>query len=112
MPFRGMSAMDHKREFVGLAMSEGANVRELCRRFGISPTTGYKWLARHRDQGLAGLIERSRRPKTSPGRTSAAIEAKVIEVRDRSNNAWGGRKIRRVLENTRRGGYPGGEHDH
>jgi transposase-like protein len=91
--------MDHKREFVGLAMSEGANVRELCRRFGISPTTGYKWLSRHRDQGLAGLIEHSRRPKTSPGRTTAGIEAKVVEVRDRSNNVWGGRKIRRALEN-------------
>ena len=91
--------MDHKREFVEFAMSEGANVRELCRRFGISPTTGYKWLSRHRDQGLAGLIEQSRRPKTSPGRTTAAIEAKVVEVRDRSNNVWGGRKIRRALEN-------------
>jgi transposase InsO family protein len=99
MPFRGMSAMDRKREFVEFAMSEGANIRELCRRFGISPTTGYKWLVRHRDQGLAGLIERSRRPKSSPRRAAPAIEAKVLEVRDRSNNAWGGRKIKRALEN-------------
>ena len=44
MPYRGMSAMDEKREFVEFAMSEGVNVRELCRRFRISPTTGYKWL--------------------------------------------------------------------
>ena len=85
--------MDQKREFVEFAMSEGVNVRELCRRFRISPTTGYKWLSRHRDQGLAGLIEQSRRPKASPRRTAAAIEAKVLEVRDRSNNVWGGRKI-------------------
>src|SRR5580658_5136463 len=72
MPFRGMSAMEQKREFVEFAMSEGANIRELCRRFRISPTTGYKWLSHNRDQGSAGLIERSRRPKASPRRTAAA----------------------------------------
>ena len=104
--------MDQKREFVEFAMSEGVNVRELCRRFRISPTTGYKWLGRHRDQGSAGLMERSRRPKASPRRTAAAVEAKVVEVRDRSNNVWGGRKIRRTLEKRDEAGNPGGEHDH
>jgi transposase-like protein len=38
--------MDQRREFVRLAKQEGANRRELCRRFGIHPDTGYKWLAR------------------------------------------------------------------
>jgi transposase InsO family protein len=98
MPFRGMSAMERKREFVVFAAAEGANVRELCRRFGISPTTGYKWLGRYQAEGAAGLIEQSRRPKTSRLRTPAAVEAKVIEVRDRSNNVWGGRKIKRALK--------------
>jgi transposase InsO family protein len=98
MPFRGVSAMDRKREFVMFAAAEGANVRELCRRFEISPTTGYKWLGRHRAQGAAGLIERSRPPQTHRLRTPAAVEAKVVEVRDRSNNVWGGRKIKRALK--------------
>jgi len=98
MPFREVSVMDQKREFVVFASAEGANIRELCRRFGISPTTGYKLLGRYRDEGMAGLAERSRRPRTSRLRTAADVEAKVLEVRDRSNNAWGGRKIRRVLE--------------
>ncbi|RVC65244.1 helix-turn-helix domain-containing protein, partial [Mesorhizobium sp. M00.F.Ca.ET.038.03.1.1] len=44
MPFYEVSMMDQKREFVEFASREWANVRELCRRFGISPTTGYKWL--------------------------------------------------------------------
>ena len=99
MAFCGVSAMDQKREFVVLAMSHGANVRELCRRFGISPTTGYKWLGRCREQGWPGLIEQSRRPKTSRLGTPAAVEAKVLEIRDRSHNVWGARKIRRALEN-------------
>ncbi len=46
MPWREVSVMDQRREFVRLAMQEGANRRELCRRFGISADTGYKWLAR------------------------------------------------------------------
>ena len=46
MPWREVSAMDQRREFVRLALQEGVNRRELCRRFGISPQVGYKWLAR------------------------------------------------------------------
>lgn len=43
MPWREVSIMEQRREFVGLAMQEGANRRELCRRFGIHPDTAYKW---------------------------------------------------------------------
>ena len=99
MPFCEVSAMDQKREFVMFALSEGANVRELCRRFGISPKTGYKWVERYREEGLAALAERSRRPHSSPRRTVSAVEAKVLKVRDESNNVWGGRKIKGWLEN-------------
>jgi transposase len=112
MPFREASAMDEKREFVRFATMEGANIRELCRRFGISAPTAYRWLGRYRREGLAGLNERSRRPRSSPRRAAPAIEAKVLEARDQSNNAWGGRKIRRALKDRGEGGRPGGEHDH
>ena len=111
MPFRGMSAMDQKREFVVFA-AEGANFRELCRRFGIRPTTGYKWLERYRREGLAGLAEQSRRPQSSPSHTPAAVEAKVLAVRARSNNVWGGRKIKACARGLRGSRRPGGEHDH
>lgn len=97
MPFREVSRMDEKLEFVTLASGEGANVRELCRRFGVSPTTGYKWLSRHEAAGVAGLEDLSRRPHGSPWRTAPGLEAAVMEVR-LAHPAWGGRKIRRVLE--------------
>ncbi len=42
--------MDQRHEFVRLALQEGANRRELCRRFNISPDIGYKW---HDHQFLA-----------------------------------------------------------
>ena len=70
-----------------------ADVSALVRR---PATSG---LTRYRNDGLDGLVERSRRPLGSPHRTPAAIETKVLAVRDRSNNAWGGRKIRRTLRN-------------
>lgn len=95
MPWSEVSIMDQRREFVRLAMQEGSNRRELCRRFGIHPDTGYKWLGRWESGGE--LADRSRRPHASPMRTDAAVEALVLAVRD-AHPAWGARKIARCLE--------------
>ena len=95
MPWREVSALDQRREFVRLALQDGVNRRELCRRFGISADVGYKWLARHR-AGDADLEDRSRRPRRSPARCEAAIEALALAVRD-AHPAWGARKIARCL---------------
>jgi transposase-like protein len=84
--------MEQRREFVRLAMQEGMNRRELCRRFGISAQTGYKWLGSFA-AGDATLADRSRRPHDSPGRTALAIEPLVVGVRD-SHPAWGARDRR------------------
>jgi putative transposase len=96
MPWREVSAMEERREFVRLALQEGSNRRELCRRFGISADIGYKWLARWA-AGDGELLDRSRRPQTSPGRTADGTEAAVLQVRD-AHPSWGARKIGRVLE--------------
>lgn len=72
-------------------------MRELCRRFGIAPATGYLWLGRFREGGSAGLVDRSSRPHGSPTRTEAKLEAAVLAVRA-AHPVWGGRKIRRVLQ--------------
>ena len=52
MVWREVCAMDERREFVRLALQEGANVRALCRRFGVSPATGYKWIERWRANAI------------------------------------------------------------
>src|ERR1700759_2303823 len=96
MPCRGVSRIEERREFVRLAMQEGANRRELCRRFEIHPDTGYKWLKR-RLSGGEGLGDRSGRPPGSPLRCSDDLEAMVIVVRD-AHPAWGARKIARCLK--------------
>jgi transposase InsO family protein len=94
-----------REEFVMLAGREGANVRALCRRYGISPTTGYKWLDRHAAGGREALLDRSRRPHRSPGRTDAALEARIVALRDR-HPAWGARKLRRRLQDLGVDGLP------
>jgi len=96
MPWQPKAEMDIKREFVALAGRAGANRRELCRRFGISPTTGYALLARHAQDGLDGLTMRSRRPRASPGQTDAAVEQAALDVRC-EHPTWGARKIARRM---------------
>jgi len=95
MPWREVSIMEQRREFVELARQEGANRRELCRQFGIHPSTAYKWLRRWSEAGE--LADRSRRPRASPRRTDDAIERHILVLRD-AHPAWGARKIVRCLE--------------
>ena len=66
---------------------------ELCREFGISRATGYKWWRRYQKQGVAGLEERSRKPHASPRRTAIDIEQRIVELR-RKTPDWGARKLR------------------
>jgi transposase InsO family protein len=97
MPWQEQSTMSLKAEFVERAMQPDVNRSQVCRQYGISRTTAYQLLARYAAEGAAGLASRSRRPRTSPQRTDAAIEAEVVAVRD-AHPCWGGRKLAKVLE--------------
>ena len=101
--------MSLRREFVELASQSRVNLSRLCRRFQISREVGYKWLKRYREEGVPGLADRSRRPEHSPGRTGAAVEKRVLSVRDR-HRAWGARKIRRRLLDQGESPVPGRKH--
>ena len=93
MPWREVSAMSQRLEFVTLAAAENANIRHLCRCYGISSATAYKWLHRFQSLGVNGLVDHSRRPHHSPARSPAEIEEAVLDLR-RKHPAWGGRKLR------------------
>ena len=97
MPWITASPMSQRHEFVLLASQDGANVRHLCRVFRISAKTGYKWLQRFRQEGVSGLADRSRRPRHSPQQSAEAVAAAVIALRQK-HPAWGGRKLRRRLQ--------------
>jgi transposase InsO family protein len=94
MSWKECTCMSERAEFIAFARKAGSNVSELCRRFGISRQTGYKWLRRS-EPGI-GFEDRSRRPLHSPRRTASGIEARVTVVRQRYP-FYGGRKIRRIL---------------
>lgn len=96
MAWQPKDLMDIKQEFVALARQEGANRRELCRRFGISAKTGYALLKRFAQEGTAAFTARSRKPHSSPTRTCPELEKAVVELR-RQHPTWGGRKIARRL---------------
>jgi transposase InsO family protein len=102
MPWQEKSAMSLRLEFVELASQPGANVRDLCRRYRISAKTGYKWLNRYEPGNNKSLSDRSRRPHSSPGGSSARLEQSVVELR-REHPSWGGRKIARRLQDLGQG---------
>ena len=94
MPWKEVSIMSAREEFVRLATQPGANKSELCRRFGISRPTGDKWIARA--QRGEALEDRSRRPQRSPERCAPAIEQPIVKLRQ-EQPAWGARKLHSVL---------------
>ena len=98
MPWKQVTVMSLRKEFVMFALADGSNISELCRRFDISRKTGYKWIQRFVAEGNQGLADRSRRPKTSPHQTPENMEQAVVSIR-KEHPAWGGRKINRRLNN-------------
>jgi putative transposase len=69
----------------------------VCRGFGVSRKTGYKWLERYQAEGVLGLIDRSRAPLTHPDAVQAAIAERCLAVR-RAHRTWGPVKVRAWLE--------------
>lgn len=88
--------MSLKLEFVERATQPGAKLAPLCREFGISRPTGTKWVKRFKQEGYAGLEERSRRPTSSPLSLAEDLVMAVLEQRDR-HPSWGAKKLRDLL---------------
>lgn len=73
------------------------NMSALCRKYGISRKTGYKWLKRYDASNLASLQDRSRRPRTRPQAIPDFVEEAIVEVRKRRPR-WGPKKLRAILQ--------------
>jgi transposase InsO family protein len=97
MPWKENTLMSCRHEFVLLARQPGSVIRELCRRYEISPKTGYKWLERYEREGQLGLANRSRRPLHSPHRTAATMERRILTLH-RRYPYWGPRKLHALLD--------------
>ena len=102
MPWESRTVMNQREQFVEEA-AESRNFSDLCRRYGISRKTGYKWV--QRAQAGAPLEDQSRRPGHPFGQTPAEVEEKILAVRS-DNPAWGGLKIKAELERRGETGIP------
>ena len=70
---------------------------ELCRTFGVTRKTGYKWVERYESGGMEGLRDLSRAAHEHPNAVGEEMEERVMEQR-RRHPYWGARKIHAVLE--------------
>ncbi|MEZ7198920.1 helix-turn-helix domain-containing protein, partial [Pseudodesulfovibrio karagichevae] len=98
MPWNEVKPMDQRWLFVMEARLGVEAVAELCRKYGISRKTGYKWLKRYHEFGRFGFVELARRPRGCPHRTPVEMREAVVALR----KAWPGigpRKIAGELRN-------------
>ena len=95
MPWKDKTVEELRKEFVEAATS-CSNFSSLCREFGITRATGYKWLARYENN--ESLSNRSKRPNVTANKTPRSIETQIIEART-VHPGWGAKKIKVSLEN-------------
>lgn len=94
MPWENKTVEELREEFIAAAKAS-RNFSQICREFGITRKTGYKWLNRS-EQGLP-MSDASRRPHRIAGKTDPETEEKILKVRS-ENPGWGAKKIHDVLE--------------
>jgi transposase InsO family protein len=87
---------EQRMRFVVCASRREKTLRELCEEFQISRPTGYEWLRRYQADGMAGVVEKSRRPHRHPTQTAMEIEQRVVELRQQRPD-WGARKLQVLL---------------
>ena len=90
------SVVSTRERFVLAALAQKEPFAQLCRRFHIGRSTGYKWLVRFRLSGRSGLHDRSRRPHRSPRQLTLRWQAALRQLR-RRHPTWGPRKLRARL---------------
>ena len=96
MPWRQVDPMTERLCFLRDARQRVATFTDLCRLYGVTRTTGYKWLHRAEQSGLDYLQELSRRPHSCPHATPPELTARFLEAR-RHHPSWGPRKLLKLL---------------
>ena len=96
MAWKTMDVQEQRVRFVVEATQRQSTFGALCAAYEISRPTGYLWLQRYREQGVAGIAEHSRKPHHSPRRTDSDLERQVTELRLRYPD-WGARKLQVLL---------------
>jgi len=96
MAWGTVNVEEQRVRFVVSAKRGDKTMRALCEEFAISRPTGYEWLRRYTAGGIAGVVEKSRRPRSSPRQTAQEVEDRVVELRGQRPD-WGARKLQVLL---------------
>jgi putative transposase len=96
VPWKETCPMDQRVSFIAAVNTFDGSFRALCRAFGISARTGYKWVARYEQFGPAGLEDRPPIPKCMPHATQAEVLARVVDLR-KDHPTWGAKKLHAAL---------------
>jgi transposase-like protein len=73
--------MDQRLQFLSSYQKEEMSVADLCRAFGISRPTAYRWINRYNETGPEGLVDRSSRPHSCSHATLEPIENTILVLR-------------------------------
>ena len=91
MPWEKTDMGEQRVKFVVRAASGKERMSALCREFGVSRPTGYRWPQRFQQAGsVTAIVERSRRPEHSPAQTARDKEERVVALRQ--EHGWGAKK--------------------
>jgi putative transposase len=102
MPWNETSPVDQRERFIADVRAGLFTMTELCERYGISRTSGYKWVERADTGGRAALADRSRAPHHCPHRIPAAL-AELLCAARRAHPQWGPKKLLQYLAPRHRG---------
>lgn len=89
--------MEERFEFIQEYRDGEWSLAELCRRYGVSRQTGYKWIERYRAEGIEGLRDHSRAPEHHPNQILKDVSDEVLVLR-RQHPHWGPAKLRERLQ--------------
>lgn len=95
MPWKESVRVEERMKFIGRLL-RGERMAELCREFGISRKTGYKFWGRYKKVGLHALTDRSRRPIRYANQLPMQIETEIVRIKE-EKPSWGAPKIRETL---------------
>lgn len=97
MPWKESRVVDQRVRFIAACMEASEDTfAELCRRFGVSRQTGYKWVERYEREGPTGLVDRPAVARIYPHRTAAELVDAIVRTR-KEHPFWGPKKLRTWL---------------
>lgn len=105
MPWKETIVMKEKKSFIETMLKQDRPFRQLCREYGISEKTGYKWRKRFYERGYAGLEEESRAPREHPNTIDGDTAAELFCLRN-AHPSWGAKKLQALYQRAHPGQTP------